>query len=75
MTTSYPQLWGVAYSFWVTTQTVAGKKLKVMDRRGGIGGNNAAWFHIFDGNHTIIIFSNTDATDLIELRDKIAAVM
>ncbi len=75
MTTSYPQLWGVAYSFWVNEQTFGKMKTKVMDRRGSIGGNNAAWYHFIDDNKTIIVLSNSNAVEVTELREQLAKAM
>lgn len=72
MTTSYPELWGVAYSFWVNDQTIGTTKTKVMDRRGSISGNNTAWYHFINENKTIIVLSNNNATDVVELREKLA---
>lgn len=75
MTTSYPQLWGVAYSFWVNEQTFGKTKKRVMDRRGSIGGNNAAWYHFINDNKTIIVLSNSNAADVVEIREKLAQVI
>jgi CubicO group peptidase (beta-lactamase class C family) len=72
MTTSYPQLWGVAYSFWVNEQTFGKTKKRVMDRQGSVSGNNAAWYHSIDDNKTIIVLSNINAVDVTELREKLA---
>ncbi|MGG9961680.1 serine hydrolase domain-containing protein [Ferruginibacter sp. SUN106] len=75
MTTSYPELWGVAYSFWVNDQKFGTTKTRVMDRRGNIGGANTAWYHFITENITIIVFSNSNAADVIELREKIALAL
>jgi CubicO group peptidase (beta-lactamase class C family) len=72
MTTSYPELWGVAYSFWVNDQTFGKVKTKVMDRRGSISGANAAWYHFINENKTIIVLSNSNAADVVELREEFA---
>lgn len=72
MTTAYPELWGVAYSFWVNDQNFGTVKTKVMDRRGSISGANTAWYHFIKENKTIIVFSNSNAADVVELREKIA---
>lgn len=72
MTTAYPELWGVAYSFWVNDQSFGTVKTKVMDRRGSISGANTAWYHFIKENKTIIVFSNSNAADVVELREKIA---
>jgi teichoic acid D-alanine hydrolase len=75
MTTSYPELWGVAYSFWVNEQTIGTTKTMVMDRRGSISGNNAAWYHFIKENKTIIVLSNTNAADVVEIREKLAEAL
>jgi len=72
MLTSYPELWGVAYSFWVIEVEFGKRKKRVMDRRGNISGANTAWFHSIDDNKTIFVLSNSNAGDVVELRDKIA---
>ncbi|GAB2836464.1 serine hydrolase domain-containing protein [Ferruginibacter profundus] len=75
MTTSYPELWGVAYSFWVNEQKFGNIKTRVMDRRGSISGANTAWYHFINENKTIIVFSNSNAADVVELREKIASAL
>ncbi len=75
MTTSYPALWGVAYSFWVNEQEFGKVKAKVMDRRGGISGANLAWYHFINTNQTIFVISNSNAVDVVELREKIAIAL
>lgn len=75
MTTSYPELWGVAYSFWVNKKEFGKNTDWVMDRRGSISGNNAAWYHFINSNKTIIILSNTNSTDLVNFREKIAEML
>ncbi len=75
MTTSYPELWGVAYSFWVNDQQFGKIKTRVMDRRGSIGGANTAWYHFLQENKTIIVFSNSNAADVVELRQQIALAL
>ncbi|MBL7728042.1 MAG: beta-lactamase family protein [Dinghuibacter sp.] len=75
MTTPYPELWGVAYSFWVNKKDFGKKTDWVVDRRGSISGNNAAWYHFINSNITIIILSNTTATDLVDFREKIAEIV
>ena len=72
MLTSYPELYGVAYSFWVTKQEFGKSTKRVMDRRGSLSGANTAWFHSIDDNKTIIVLSNSNAGDVVELRDKFA---
>lgn len=72
MLTSYPELSTVAYSFWVFDQQFGKSTKRVMDRRGSLSGANTAWFHSIDDNKTIIVLSNSNAGDVIELRDKFA---
>ena len=75
MTTSYPELWGVAYSFWVNEQPFGKIKSRVMDRRGGIGGSNVAWYHFINENKTIIVISNSNAADVVKLREELAVAL
>jgi teichoic acid D-alanine hydrolase len=75
MITSYPELWGVAYSFWVNEQQFGNTTTLVMDRRGSISGANTAWYHFIKENKTIIVFSNSNAADVVEIREKIAAAL
>jgi teichoic acid D-alanine hydrolase len=75
MTTPYPELWGVAYSFWVSNKEIAGVNVRVMDRRGSISGSNAAWYHLLGRNQTIIVLANSNAGDVVELREKLAEVL
>ena len=72
MLTSYPELSTVAYSFWVFDQQFGKSTKRVMDRRGSLSGANTAWFHSIDDNKTIIVLSNSNAGDVVELRDKFA---
>jgi CubicO group peptidase (beta-lactamase class C family) len=75
MTTAYPELWGVAYSFWVSNKEVSKIKTKVMDRRGSISGANTAWYHFLKENKTVIVFSNSNAADVTELRELLAEIV
>lgn len=75
MITSYPQLWGVAYSFWVNEQQFGNTKTRVMDRRGSISGSNTAWYHFIKENKTIIVFSNSNAADVVAIREKLASAL
>ncbi|AYQ33708.1 serine hydrolase [Runella sp. SP2] len=68
MLKSYPELWYVAYGFWVSENTFAGKKIQCADRQGSISGSNMSWLHLINENRTFIVFSNTDATKLNDLR-------
>lgn len=75
MTTSYPKLYGVAYSFWVNDQSFGKTNSRVMDRRGSISGNNTAWYHFIKENNSIIVFSNSNAADVVQIREKLAQAM
>jgi CubicO group peptidase (beta-lactamase class C family) len=67
MLTPYPQLYSVAYGFWVSNNQFGNITTKVANRQGSIWGANANWLHLAEKNKTIIILSNTDATNLSEL--------
>lgn len=71
MLTSYPELYGVAYGFWVTDLTFGTVKTKGADRQGAIMGSNVTWLHLIPENKSVIILSNTNATNLDELRTKL----
>lgn len=71
MLKSYPELWYVAYGFWVSENTFAGRKFRCADRQGSISGSNTSWLHLIDENKTFIIFSNTDAVKLNDLRTEL----
>jgi hypothetical protein len=46
-----------------------------MDRRGSISGANTAWYHLIDNNKTIIVFSNSKAADVVQLREELTNVL
>ncbi|TDH23528.1 class A beta-lactamase-related serine hydrolase [Segetibacter sp. 3557_3] len=71
MLTSYPKLWSVAYGFWVTENKYGNIKARAADRQGAMTGSNTSWLHLVDQNITVIIFSNTNATPINELREKL----
>ncbi len=72
MLKSYPELYGVAYGFWVTELTLGNIKTVGADRQGAIMGSNTTWLHLIPENKTVIIFSNTNATNINELRKLLA---
>jgi CubicO group peptidase (beta-lactamase class C family) len=74
MLTPYPELYGVAYGFWVTDNKFGDQTFKVANRQGSIWGANANWLHLIDNNKTFIVFSNTNATDLQELTAQLVLV-
>ena len=74
MLTPYPELYGVAYGFWVTDNNYGTETLKTANRQGSIWGANTNWVHLTEKNKTIIIFSNTNATDLSEFAEQLLLV-
>lgn len=64
MLTPYPDLYSVAYGFWVTEETIGGHKTRVANRQGGIQGSNAQWLHAIPEDVSVIILSNTNATNI-----------
>jgi hypothetical protein len=74
MLTPYPELYGVAYGFWVSENKFGNITSKVANRQGSIWGANANWLHLIDKNKTILIISNTNATNLSELTDQLVLV-
>lgn len=70
MLVSRPELYSVGYGFWISPVKFGAITARAADRRGSISGNNATWIHLIDQNKTVIIFSNTDATDINEMREK-----
>ncbi|HPH65046.1 MAG TPA: serine hydrolase domain-containing protein [Kofleriaceae bacterium] len=69
-----PALYNVAIGFWVTDATIGAHVYKQAMRQGSIWGANADWVHLIDGNKTIIVLSNTNATDLPEVASALAVV-
>lgn len=67
--TPFRHLWNVALGFWVVDRDFAGTSTRVADRQGSIQGNNSTWLHLIPENITVIVFSNTNATDLTAVRD------
>jgi CubicO group peptidase (beta-lactamase class C family) len=74
MLTPYPELYGVAYGFWVSENKFGNITSKVANRQGSIWGANANWLHLIDKNKTILIISNTNATNLSELTEQLILV-
>ncbi len=70
MVTPNPSLDNVGLGFWV-----AGKygmfNSDFAYRPGGIYGSTANWIHVMDANSAIIVLSNTDATNLFEMSEKL----
>lgn len=74
MLSSYPQLYNVAYGFWVSEVELGKTKTIAADRQGAIMGSNTTWLHLIPENKTIIIFSNTNATNINQLRNDLATI-
>ena len=72
---SYSELYGVAYGFWVTDVTFGNTKTKAADRQGAIMGSNATWLHLIPENKSVLILSNTNATNINELRTQFVTEM
>lgn len=74
MLTPYPELYGVAYGFWVTDNKYGSITSRTANRQGSIWGANANWIRLIDKNKTIVVFSNTNATNLSELTEQLILV-
>jgi CubicO group peptidase (beta-lactamase class C family) len=74
MLTPYPELYGVAYGFWVTENIYGAQNIKVANRQGSIWGANANWLHLVDQNKTILVLSNTNATNLQDLTEQMVLI-
>lgn len=70
MLTAHPELYNVGYGFWISPVKFGAITARAADRQGSISGNNATWIHLIDQKKTVIIFSNTDATNINEMREK-----
>lgn len=66
----YPALGNVAYGFW-GSDGYGSFAEKFYYRPGGILGSTANWIHTVKNKKTIIVMSNTDATNLFELSEKL----
>lgn len=65
-----PELYSVGYGFWISPVQFGAVKARAADRQGEISGNKASWIHLIDQKKTVIILSNSDATDINEMRSK-----
>ena len=74
MLTPFPELYGVAFGFWVTDNKFGNITTKAANRQGSIWGANANWIHLIDKNKTFIILSNTNATNLQDLTEQLVLV-
>ena len=66
----YPELDYTAYSIWGSDGYGAFKE-KFYYRTGGILGSIANWIHTIQSKKTIIVLSNTNTTNLLELSEKL----
>lgn len=71
MLTPRPELYSVGYGFWISPVQFGAIKARAADRQGEISGNKASWIHLIDRKKTVIILSNSDATDINEMREKL----
>ncbi len=69
----HPTLDNVGLGFW-TSNKYGALNTKFAYRPGGIYGASANWIHIIDSNRTIIVLSNTNATNLFEMSQQANAV-
>jgi CubicO group peptidase (beta-lactamase class C family) len=74
MLTPRPELYNVAIGFWVSSVMYGAHPYKQANRQGSIWGANANWIHLIDVNKTIVILSNTNATDLQEFASQLVLV-
>ena len=70
MLTPRPELSSVGYGFWISPVKFGAVTARAADRQGEISGNKASWIHLIDQKKTVIILSNSDATDINEMRAK-----
>jgi CubicO group peptidase (beta-lactamase class C family) len=74
MLTPFPELYGVAFGFWVTDNKFGNLTTKAANRQGSIWGANANWLHLIDSNKTFIVISNTNATNLQDMTEQLVLV-
>jgi CubicO group peptidase (beta-lactamase class C family) len=70
MLTLYPEYGFTAYGLWGSSGW-GNFNERFYYRTGGIEGANANWIHTVDKGKTIIVLSNTNATNLYELSEKL----
>lgn len=74
MLKAYPELYNVAYGFWVSQVQIGTHTTTAADRQGAIQGSNTTWLHLIPENKTVIVLSNTNSTDLNQLRSELLKV-
>ena len=70
MLTSYPEYGYTAYGLWGSSGWGTFNETFYY-RTGSIQGANANWIHTVDNGKTIIVLSNTNATNLIEMSEEL----
>ena len=70
MLTPRAELYSVGYGFWISPVRFGAITALAADRQGEISGNKAIWIHLIDKKKTIIILSNSNSTDINEMRAK-----
>jgi teichoic acid D-alanine hydrolase len=70
MLTIHPDLGYTAYGLWGAGGWGAFEE-RFYYRTGGIQGATSNWIHTLDNKKTIIVMSNTDATNLYELSEQL----
>ncbi len=70
MLIAHPELYNVGYGFWISPVKFGAVTARAADRQGSISGNKSTWIHLIDQKKTVIIFSNSDATNINEMREK-----
>jgi CubicO group peptidase (beta-lactamase class C family) len=73
MLTPYPKLDNVGLGFWVADKYGSFESTFVY-RPGGIYGATANWIHVTGSGKTVIVLSNTNATNLFEMSQQLNAV-
>ena len=73
MLTPHSKLENTGLGFWVSNK-YGGLDTKFAYRPGGIYGARANWIHVIDSNRTIIVLSNTNATNLFEMSEQLNAI-
>lgn len=69
----HPSLDNVGLGFW-TSEKYGLLNTKFAYRPGGIYGSAANWIHVIDSNRTIIVLSNTNATNLFEMSQQLNGI-
>lgn len=72
MLTANAECWGCGYGFWVNDYTFGKVTTRGANRQGSIWGANANWLHFTAQNKTILLLSNTNATNLSEMAQELA---